>query len=319
MNKLKKVGLTALAGTLVASVAHAGALDVTGSASLSMKSTSGAVNNNGFSMNDEATLSGGGEMDNGWNVTISLQLDNDENSSGNGAFDNRSLTIDMGDSGTLVFNGHGGSMPVNTIDDKLPTANEEAHGSVNGSGNWGVEGLGKGAGDDGWWKYSNSNIVDSLAIDIGYVPSSANEVEGSVEVGLTYTGVDGLTVGAAFGDNKAATKEIENTNVYATYATGAFTVGVQSNTSDHDTATSSVDMSGFGVSYAVNDELSISYGQNTVEYNTSSKVDQEATGINFSYVMGSMTLSGGHSKVEAAGGVTGNDPDGYEVNLSFAF
>jgi len=78
-------------------------------------------------------------------------------------------------------------------------------------------------------------------------------------------------------------------------------------------------MSGFGVSYAVNDELSVSYGQNTVEYNTSSKVDQEATGINFSYVMGSMTLSGGHSKVEAAGGVSGNDPDGYEVNLSFAF
>lgn len=319
MNKLKKVGLTALAGTLVASVAHAGALDVTGSASLSMKSTSGAVNGNGMSMNDEATLSGGGEMDNGWNVTISLQLDNDENSSGNGAFDNRSLTIDMGDSGTLVFNGHGGSMPVNTIDDKLPTANEEAHGSVNGTGSYALEGLGKGAGDDGWWKYSNSNLVDNLALDIGYVMSSANEVQGTVEVGATYTGVDGLTVGVAWGDNRAATKEIENTNAYATYAIDAFTIGVQSNTSNHDTATKSVDMKGFGISYAVSDDLSISYGQNTVEYNVGSKVDQESTGINFSYTSGSMTLSGGHSKVENAGGQSTADPDGYEVNLSFAF
>ena len=161
--------------------------------------------------------------------------------------------------------------------------------------------------------------MDGLALDIGYVPSGSTEIEGTVEVGATYTGVDGLTVGIAMGDNKAAAAEIENTNVYATYAVDAFTIGVQSNTSDHDTATSSVDMSGFGISYAVSDDLSVSFGQNTVEYNTGSKVDQESTGINFSYTMGSMTLSGGHSKVEAAGGQNTADPDGYEVNLSFAF
>lgn len=314
MNKLKTIGLTALAGTLVASSAYAGSLSATGSAQLTYKGAENVTIGNGFSMTDEVTLSGSGEMDNGWNVTLSFQLDGDEGT-GN-SFDNRSVTIDMGDSGTVVFNGHGGSMPVNTIDDKLPTANEEAHGVIGG-----VEGLGKGAGSDGWWKYSNSSMVDGLAIDLGYTPSGSTEFEGTVEACLTYTGYDGLTIGFAAGENKATSGAVvDNMNMYATYAMeNGVTVGVQSNESDSQTANADVDMQGWGVSYAVNEELSISLGRNEVEYENVAKEDQEATGLNFSYTMGSMTLSGGHSTVDNVAGASATDNSGYELNLSFTF
>ena len=315
MNNLKKIGLTALAGTLVASSAYAGSMSATGSAKLTYKGAENVTIGNGFSMTDEVTLSGGGEMDNGWNVTVSVQLDGDEGT-GN-SYDNRSVTIDMGDSGTVVFNGHGGSMPVNAIDDVLPTANEEAHGSIGGT-----EALGKGAGSDGWWKYSNSSMMDGLAVDLGYTPSGSTEFEGSVELGLTYTGVDGLTVGLATGENKAAEGAVvDNTNVYMTYALeNGFTIGFQSNESDSATALADVDMTGYAVSYAMSEELTISLGRNEVGYEAGAgKSDQEATGINFSYVMGSMTLSGGHSTVDNVAGVEATDNSGYELNLAFAF
>ncbi len=315
MNNLKKIGLTALAGTLVASSAYAGSMSATGSAQLTYKGAENVTTGNGFSMTDEVTLSGGGEMDNGWNVTVSVQLDGDEGT-GN-SYDNRSVTIDMGDSGTLVFNGHGGSMPVNTIDDKLPTANEEAHGAIGGT-----EGLGKGAGSDGWWKYSNSSLMDGVAIDLGYTPSGSTEFEGSIEAGLTYTGVDGLTVGIAGGENKATEGAVvDNVNMYMTYAMeNGFTIGFQSNESDSQTANADVDMTGYAVSYAMSEELTVSLGRNEVQYESGAgKSDQEATGINFSYVMGSMTLSGGHSTVDNVAGVEATDNSGYEVNLAFAF
>ena len=97
------------------------------------------------------------------------------------------------------------------------------------------------------------------------------------------------------------------------------TVGVQSNESDSQTANADVDMQGWGVSYAVNEELSISLCRNEVEYETVAKEDQEATGLNFSYTMGSMTLSGGHSTVDNVAGASATDNSGYELNLSFTF
>ncbi len=244
MNKLKKVGLTALGSALVASSAYAGALSVTGGASMGFYGEEKAVNGNGWTMTDSVSFSGGGEMDNGWNVTVNQQFDGSETNGG----DDRSIVIDMGDSGTLTFDGHGGSMPVNAIDDKTPSANEETWGVVSG-----VAAVGAGAGNNDMFLYSNSSMMDNLTINLGYVPSDGtNEVEGSVEYGLTYTGIDGLTVGAATGDNQAASVEVENTHLYATYAMDAFTFGIQRNQSDSDTAANSKEYSAFGVYYAVN-------------------------------------------------------------------
>ena len=75
MNKLKKVGLTALATTLVASSAYAGEMSVSGSASLNYSGLSTNSNTNPWTMGDSVTFSGGGDLDNGMTVSVSYELD----------------------------------------------------------------------------------------------------------------------------------------------------------------------------------------------------------------------------------------------------
>ena len=100
MNKLKKIGLTALAASLVSTSVFAGTMDVSGSAALYFTGGDKNVRGNGWSMNDSITFSGGGEMDNGWNVTATFLLDNSDGrgtSTSGQIFDNRSIAIDMDD------------------------------------------------------------------------------------------------------------------------------------------------------------------------------------------------------------------------------
>ena len=55
MNKLKKIGLTALAGSLVATSVFAGEMAVTGNASLTYAGQDNKTTGNGLSMSDETT------------------------------------------------------------------------------------------------------------------------------------------------------------------------------------------------------------------------------------------------------------------------
>ena len=106
MNNLKKVGLSALAGSLVAFSANAGEMTVSGSASLSM-SSSNELNKTTWSSTDHVDFTGSGELDNGMIITYKVQLDGDE--ADNGVVDNNSITIDTAGSGVITDAGHGGS------------------------------------------------------------------------------------------------------------------------------------------------------------------------------------------------------------------
>ena len=78
---MKKVGLTALAASLVSFSANAGELTVSGAASLNMSGYSAGANGNNpktFSMGDQFTFSGGGELDNGLNVSVSFTIDDED-------------------------------------------------------------------------------------------------------------------------------------------------------------------------------------------------------------------------------------------------
>ena len=74
---IKKIGLSALAGSLVTTSAFAGAMSVAGSASMNVEHTNGGFGNTGktFSMSNQLTFSGSGELDNGMNVSLSFILD----------------------------------------------------------------------------------------------------------------------------------------------------------------------------------------------------------------------------------------------------
>jgi len=308
MDKLKKVGLTALGTALVSSASVAGDMAVTGSALMTFTGNNNNNQGNGWSMSDTMSFSGSGDLDNGWSVTFSHAIDG-------GINDSNSIAIDMGDMGSLTFAGLGGSGPVAANDDKMPSANEESWANSAGT----KTAAASGASGNSGFNYTLPAMVDGVSMEVYYLPSTAGTTS-SFEYGLTYTGIDNLTVGYAGGDNETtATATIESTNLWATYTMDSFTVGVQDNETDSETASADTEFRAYGISYAVSDELSVSYGISTVEHENTSKEDQDASAVSFSYVSGGMTISGSMNNVDNVGGTAATDNEGYELNVTFAF
>ena len=314
MNNLKKVGLTALAGALVSVSANAADVAVSGGASISFAGEEKQTTGNGFSMNNGITFTMSGEMDNGMNVTVKQVL-NDDDVGSSRVFDTRSIAIDMGDSGTLTFTGTGGSSVLNAIDDVTPTANEESWDDVTGA-----DSIPGGTGGDNMFHYSNGSLMDGLTVSASYTPSNgATEVESSSDYGVKFTGIDGLTIGAASGEDNTAAASVDITNMYVTYTMDAFSVGYQASEADSETASSDKDFTALGISYAVSEDMSVSYNMSTIEYEDSTKSDQEATGVSVSYTMGSMTLSANANSVDNIAGTAADNRSGYGMSLAFAF
>jgi outer membrane protein OmpU len=314
MNNLKKVGLTALAGALVSFSANAVEMSVSGGASIGFTGEEKVNTGNGWSMSDGLTFTGSGEMDNGWNVTVKQIIDSSDGVS-NTIMDTRTLAIDMGDSGTLTFSGTGGSSVLNAVDDVTPTAYEESWDVVTSA-----SAIPGGVGADNMFHYSNSSLMDGVKISAAYVPSNlATVVESSMDYGLEYTGIEGLTIGAAAGENNAAAASLDITNMYVKYAMDAFTVGYQTSESDSETADADKDFTAMGISYAVSEETSVSLNTSTIDYEDSTLSDQDATGISVSHVMGSMTIKAAHNTVDNIAGSTTADRSAYDLSLAFAF
>lgn len=319
MNKMKKIGLSALAGSLVAMSATAGEMSVSGGTNIYV-GNSGANTKATWSMDNHVTFSGTTELDNGFEVTYSVEFDGDEGDNGEG-LDSNSITVNTNGMGTVVFAGHGGSSAMSMMDDKTPNAYEEA---------W--DGLDSGSTAVVINGYSGNNMItytsDSFSgavFTVAWIPSEATAATGNkstyVDYGVTITPemVDGLSLGYAAGTTEiTAGTEVDESTMYATYAVGGLTIGYQTSEYDAPTASASDDSTAIGISYAVNDNLSISYNEHTVDVGSSS-TDQESDGFSVSYTMGGMTLAGHSNEMSSVNGVSGTDDEGYEINLSFAF
>ena len=311
---IKKIGATALAGALVSVSANAAELTVTGGASLGFSGEEKTNKGNGWTMNDTISFGASAEMDNGWVVSTSMMIDSGDNA-GVRNIDNRSLTIDMGDSGSLTFYGSAGSTSLSLMDDTTPTAGEEAWDDVDGATahNYGATGLDT-------FSYTNSSLMDGVTIGLDYVPSDgADQIESSTSATVKFTGIDGLTVGAGVGEDngEGASDAMDVTAFNVTYAMDAVSIGFSSYEVDSNLASNDTTLTAMGISYAVSDDLSVSL--NTSETEIEGSKDQEATGISASLVIGSMTLKANHNKVENVGGTDGKDRSGYAMGLSFAF
>jgi len=310
MNNFKKVGLTALAGSLVATTAYAGTLAVSGSAGVKYQSKSGsagtaAVQGNPWSDSNGITFSGGGEMENGMTVGVSYTMTD-------AAFSTSNVTLDMGDAGKLAFghdSAHGG---IDTIKDKMPTAGEEAWDDHGTGDDAGVTDLG--ADPSLYYSINMSGITASAS----YARTGLG-TDSSVAIVASEL-VDGAEFGIATGTNViSGTNEDDLTTVYAKYTTGPLTMGVQLSNIDKTAANSDVDREAAAISFAVNENLSISYGISTVSYESSTLVDAESNGLSASYTMGGMTVGTVFNKTDSFAGASGTDREFTEVSLSFAF
>ena len=319
MNNFKKIGLSALAGSLVAFSAHAGELSATGSASLNISDgdTNGtAISGNQFSMGDSITLTGSGEMDNGMTISVSFEIDNDDTGGGD-VYDSHSMTLDTNGMGTITFAGHGGSSAMSAIDDVTPNAYEESWDAVAGAD---TGTLVDGSSGENMFTYTSPSF-SGATITMAYLNASDAVTDVSYsDFAIAYSPemVDGLTVGYGQGDTEETTgTEIEHTAMYVKYTYGSVTVGYQENEADGAAASNDIDFEAFGISYAVSDNLTIAYNQSESVVGTTGT--QEASGISASFTSGGMTIAGMMNDVDNVAGVAANDTEGYELNLSFAF
>ena len=314
MTNFKKIGLTALAGSLIATTAMAGSLSVSGGAKLSHTTKGGTTNTetgNNWGMQKLMSFTGGGELDNGHSVSLSHYMTVE------GAQSSSILTYDMGDAGKIMFTDGAGGLGIAGIDDLIPTAVEEIWDGLGGTKNGYVSQASSG------FEYTNTS-VDGVKIEIGYGTSQASNDDGGVSgagannssdsIAVQYTGIEGANLFFGTGTLGGAT-ETDVDTMGATYAMGGATIGVQSSTVD-PAASGEEETLAYSVSFAVNDDLSISYGESTTEL--SGSVDQEIKGISIGYSMGGLSVAM-HANEGDNIGNTANNYKHTELSVSFAF
>jgi outer membrane protein OmpU len=306
MTNLKKLGLTALAGSLVATSAFAGALNISGAAKVSYTSQDETeVSGNPFSMTRDISFTGSGEMDNGMTISYDQLLSA-------GAFSSSGLALDMGDAGTLSFrNGGSGGHGIGAYEDKMPTAAENVWDDLDGEGN-GV--LTKKATN----KIGYGTTLAGANVSVDY---NKQQGGGSAKsIGVDMSPMDGAMIFVAMSDEYAGVNASTDQATFGgTYTTGATTVGIQRTSIDKSTANTDQDRTHIAASFAVNEDLSVSWGMSTVEFEDGGKSDQEDSGFSVSYTMGSMSLTAAANSSDNVGGTSGTDDTHKEIGLAFAF
>ena len=327
MNNLKKIGLTALAASLVSTSVFAGEVTVSGGASMAVEGYSGTAQNagKGFSMGNQLTFSGSGELDNGLTASISFVLDQGDNetsaasSEGTAPFDNHSVSISSDALGTLTMHGEGGSSAQSALD--TTAAGDIWDTFDNAAFTTGQTVKSSAAGGD-IIVYTLPSMVDDLSVSVSYDPQQATAAS-STAYGLTYTGVEGLSVSYGKGDASTgvSTTEADATTMKASYAYGSFTVAYSNNDYQTAVANSDQETTSYKVSYTVSDELSISYGQEEIEKENDAD-DAEFEAITVAYTSGGMTLTASAKESTNAahnGTSTIDDRDYWSLGLAFAF
>tara|TARA_Y100000590_G_C15724499_1_gene1014691 strand:+ start:263 stop:1309 length:1047 start_codon:yes stop_codon:yes gene_type:complete len=348
MNKLTKVGLSALCGSLAAvSSANAGEMTVTGGVDMSWISLGGgnADTGNPIGMGSNLTFKGDGELDNGWTFSLTVAMLN------NDAYSNTAINIDMGGLGSLNLNQGDSGNGIDALDDKMPTAWEEPWGAGLGTG----IALVSGVGPQSNIQYKTPEMAGitltfATAPDMG---SANNNDKGAAsdDGDTTGAGYDGtININPSFGteilsglnifmgghmtehynetsglNNKyeaigGATFDIGPVSIG--YATSGISTGKTSTGTDTDWYKNHM----FGISFNINDDLSISYGNHEsqsgyVDTNIKESVYTEVTSYQIAYTMGGASIRYADLEVDNAAYQTTKayDKDARVISVSLAF
>ena len=135
MNKLTKLGASALCGSLAAvSAANAGELTVTGGVDMSWISLDDQTTGNPIGMGSNLTFSGSGELDNGWSVALSVAMTNSD------AYSNTNVVVTVPALGDIRIDQGTSATGISRIDDVTPNVWEEAYAVGIGTGINNVDG-----------------------------------------------------------------------------------------------------------------------------------------------------------------------------------
>ena len=305
MNKLTKIGASALCGSLAGiSAANAGDLTVSGGADMTWVSQEKAVVGQPIGLGSNYTFSGSGELENGWDVKLNIQIAN-----GN-AYSNSNVTIGLPGLGDIRVDQGVSATGIQRLDDITPNVWEEADGGITAGIN---KIMGTSAGGtieitptdampDGLTaRFAFSKDADSAvnAADKGVGGASGSLGSGwdlTLEASSELHGVDGLTLYGGISEisqhqNGAAINgDVEEDVIGIKYAMGSFTAGWQQTNEDTGvTATSSYENTSYGVTFNVNDDLSIGYNH-TESDKASNSYTAEADSFQVAYTMGGASI-----------------------------
>jgi len=359
MNKFKKIGLTALATSLVASSAYAAEVSVSGGAGVTWSTQTGNSGSaldhgKGIGADNSIAFSSSGELDNGWSVAASVALDSAT------ALSSSNVVMTMGSMGSLMWGmssaGNAGaydglSGAYDEVDDGGQTLSTNSIGSTRDNG--GI--------------FYTSPAIDaggaSLTVHLGYTPrvtdaditggatSGATSLGSGQDAGVTISTDAGLTLGVYAGTvakNAAAAQDSFEGTWYATYAMGPISIGYQQSYVDNGvsgaaqaaaatkafgTATGTFEADQFSIIMNVNDNLSISYAEADDTYDATAgwvtasvagdsvaDVTTSMKSIQAAYSMGSMSVKAYRTETDNAGYVSaGGSNTVNEIALGLSF
>ena len=136
MNKVTKIGLTALCGSLVSvAAANAGAITIAGGAGVTWTTEEATVDGNPIGMKSNLTFGAAGEMDNG-NTWSAAMYNGDAQT-----LTSSNIKLTMGGMGSIEADFGAGGVGLDALDDKMPNAYEEPWDSGAGTGFTTVSGV----------------------------------------------------------------------------------------------------------------------------------------------------------------------------------
>ena len=329
MNKLKKIGLTALGTSLVASSAIAADASLTGNVGYTWSSEEvGTSTTDGIGYEADFNMVVSGEMDNGWTATGSLLLTESATLSSSWT----SLT--MGSMGTIIVgNGYGGVGQA--FDDVTPRAYEENHDGMKTS--TAIDNIGASM-DNGQILYMSPAIdlggfsaslmaeyapeASDAAVTDGGVSTSSNLWSSGQGLGVKVSGM-GISAGAYASEKTKDSSDSEttgdsmNATWHVSYTAGPVSIGYQTGGADnglkaaataataakaYTTAGGIFEYEKMSIAANVNDNFSISWGELKETYDAQASsvsgatggadVEMKSTSIQFAYSMGSMSVKG---------------------------
>ena len=329
MNNFKKIGLTALAGSLaLISVAQAEVV-LSGSSEATYTSSDEASSGNPIGYSNDINIDASGEFNNGWTYTTHLNF-----AGQNMAADSNSLVIGMGDLGSIGIDQGVELFGISGMTNfGNPSAYEEAdHGvsslddtlDANASGVIGYNGSFSGVSLSLEYQPTTEATVQQAGAFQGAGATGSNV---NYMVSASVPGVDGLTV--AFGASKdsndvAGTIEDEEMSYGARYTFSNVTVGYQVIETQSGTAgATGYNGETYGIAVNVNENFSVSYNVADMEADKAGvaqvDVTEESTGISAAYSMGSASVRFSYNEADNVGGVAGAKDDNTEISLALAF
>jgi len=337
MNKLTKIGASALCGSLaVVSAAHAGDLTVTGGVDMSWMSKENERVGNPIGIGSNISFSGTGELDNGWGVAFNIDNTNAQ------ALSNARVVVTIPSLGDIRIDQGLSGTGIDRMDDMTPNVWEEAYGTGLSGGPNTVGGTSAGAGIE----FTPNMTPDGLTARLAWTPDAGGSGAGdkatgtndsvkgagydvTVEASSDFTGTEGLTLYAGYSaiDNAQNATAWNGDNIEKTvgakYAVGGFTLGYQWSKEETGRATTNTEYQndGYGITFSINDDLSIGYNNYKSERKSTTNTELEASSIQIAYSMGGLSVRLADASMDnqnyTTGAATQRDATTLSVALAF--